>query len=262
MYRSIIHISKSFLLVVLCSSVSACSFTTLGKYTGLGLEGDDIAPYKYNIRHGFGDGNNAAPIYFFENEQSIYQIELSRRLFSLVEISGIFFIIPLVYLPGGIEYDCTDEEIFSFWITETIKQPDILFQDLSVEHFVFYDNETEQSFKAMLVEATDTIVFENDIYHKPTDTYYRGADLFANKQSYQNYIEFSIDEVSCGTVTADDKLIIHKPPYIDVSFTFAKHGRGFASYIPDWIFTYPNDYYYLEDIKDKIEVSPQEKQHE
>ena len=252
-------IFKLFVVIMLLLNLSACSFTTIGKAKVLGIEGDDVAPYRYDTNDGVGGGDYLT--YFFETEQSIYHITFRfYHTRSEMDLTGAFVILPLVYFPYYWRYGCKNNKAFDFLIRETTKNPNGVFQNLSVEHFTFYDDETKQSFKPVLVEARDKIYSDrNDIYHLPTKKTYRGADLFENKQHYDNYVEFSSDVITCQMVTPNDKLIIQKPPYIDVEFTFAIQKKTYIEYLPNGLslFFGSEDVYYLGDIKDKIEPLPE-----
>ncbi|MCH9844577.1 MAG: hypothetical protein K0U39_03635, partial [Alphaproteobacteria bacterium] len=185
----------------------------------------------------------------------------------LFGMGGLFVLLPIVYYPFGWSHNsvCKGEKPFNFDITEITKQPNILFQRFLTKHFSFYDHETQQSFTPTSVKAVDKIRSKLDIYHLPSDKEYRGIDLFDNRQIYQNHIEFSIDDISCATVTPNDKLIIQKPPYIDVTFTFFEHKARESFYIPMLFPVYldangnrVNKYYSPEEVKHKVEpIAPE-----
>ncbi|MCH9853132.1 MAG: hypothetical protein K0U45_06465 [Alphaproteobacteria bacterium] len=252
------YLSKLLIIILVISQLSACSFTAIGQRKVLALESEALAPYKDDIRGGWIGG---VEYHFFETEQSIYHIIFNDQLTEWQwEILGIFFLLPLLYYGGGGDNFCTGEETFDFTITEITKQPNTLFQRFSIEDFSFYDHETQQSFKPINIKAKDEIRSDFDIYHLPSKKKYRGIDLFGNQQIYENIIEFSIDDMSCKMITPDDKLMIRKPPYIDVTFTFADHKKFFGIYMPHFfdnrldIDGNPvNGTYSPEDVKHKVE---------
>ncbi|MCH9845343.1 MAG: hypothetical protein K0U39_07520 [Alphaproteobacteria bacterium] len=255
------YLSKLLIIILLVSQLSACSFTAIGQRKYLAIEGDALAPYDTDIRGGWTGGIET---HFFETEQSIYHIILNNQLTEWQwEIVGIFFLLPFLYIGTGGDNFCTGEEIFDFTITEITKQPDILFQRFSIKHFSFYDHETQQSFKPINIKASDEIRSDFDIYHLPNKKKYRGIDLFSNQQIYENIIEFSIDDMSCKMITPDDKLIIRKPPYIDITFIFADHRKFFGVYMPHFFDNRldidgnaVNGTYSSDDVKHKIEPLP------
>ena len=258
------YLSKLLITILVISQLSACSFTAIGQRKYLAIEGDALAPYKTDIRGGWG---SLSETYYFNTEQSIYQIDFQEQLTKWRwGMYGAFFLLPLIYAPDIQENHCKIKENFSFWITEITKQPTILFLRFSTEHFSFYDHETQKYFTPTSVKALDQIHSNVDIYHLPTGKKYLGADLFDNQQIYENLIEFSIDDVSCEMVTPDDKLMIQKPPYIDVIFTFFEHKSLYWLYVPDsYPFfddkdgkpidkKHPNDKSYSpEEVKHKVE---------
>ncbi len=257
------YLPKLLIIILLVSQLSACSFTAIGQRKVLALESEALAPYKDDIRGGWSSSEG----YFFETEQSIYHIELDDG--QLTEwafgIVGFFFLLPIVYYPTGWSHNslCKGEKKFNFGIREITKQPDILFQRFSIEHFSFYDHETQKYFKPTNLIVADEIRSNVDIYHLPSDKKYLGTDLFDNRQIYKNHIEFSIDDMSCATVTPNDKLMIQKPPYIDVIFTFFEHKRFEKFYLPMAFPVYldangnrVDKSYSSEEVKHKIEPLP------